>query len=129
MAVVAPSPQPSDFRQQTLKPRDMNCHLVCSRATLLESRQLALRTHKPASQIACALPKGPANEGHLLVLDCHTSKADGFETHNTSRKFPSGICHVEVLVRNLATRKAFGAVLWKSAGGLRSTTGKVRCQI
>jgi hypothetical protein len=127
MAVVAPSPHPSDFRQQTLKPRGINCHLKCTRATLLESRQHALRTHKPTSQIACALPKGPANEGHLLVLDCHTSEAYGFETHNPSRKFPSGICHVEVLVRNLATRKAFGAVFWKSASGLRSTTGKVQC--
>jgi hypothetical protein len=95
---------------------------------LSRSRQHALRTHKPTSQIACAFPKGPADERHLLILDSHTSEADGFETHNTGRKLPSGICHVEVLVRNLATRKAFGAVFRKSASGLRSTMRNVQDQ-
>jgi hypothetical protein len=128
MAVVAPRPQPSDIRQQTFKPRGKSCHLGCPQTTLSEGRH-ASRTHKPTSQIARAFPKGPANERHLLILDGHTSEADGFEAHNTSRKFSSGVCHVEVLVQNLATRKAFGAVFWKSASGLRSTIRNVQDQI
>ena len=72
---------------------------------------------------------GPANKRHLLILDRHTTKANVFETHNASRKLPSAICHVEVLVRNLAAGKAFGAEFWKSASGLRSPMRKVQYQI
>jgi hypothetical protein len=79
----------------------------------------AVRTHKPTSQIASALPKGPTDERHLLILDGHTSETDGFKTRNTSRKLPSAICDVEILARDLAARKAFGAEFRKPTTGLR----------
>jgi hypothetical protein len=129
MAVVAPSPQPSHYGQQTLKSRGIKCHLGRLRATLSKTRQHTLRTHKPTRQISCALPKGPAHERHLLILDSHTSEADGLETHNTSRKLPSGICDVKVLARDLATRKAFGSIFRESASRLRSTMRDVDDQI